>query len=66
MIKKADVIIATPEKWDFISRKWRQRKLVQQVYLYIFDELHMLPSEIGATYEVIASRVRYMKNEIEE
>jgi pre-mRNA-splicing helicase BRR2 len=26
----------------------------------------MLPGEVGATYEVIASRVRYMKNEIEE
>lgn len=32
--------------------------------LYIFDEIHLLP-EGGAVYEVIASRVRYMQNEIE-
>lgn len=64
-MKKADVILATPEKWDFMSRKWRQRKIVQNVYLYIFDEIHLIP-ESSATYEVICSRVRYLQNEIEK
>lgn len=39
LMNKADIIVSTPEKWDFISRKWRQRKIVQKVGLYIFDEL---------------------------
>lgn len=63
-MNKADIIMSTPENWDFISRKWKQRKVVQRVSLYIFDEIHLLP-EGGAVYEVIASRVRYMQNEIE-
>ena len=36
---KADIVLTTPEKWDIISRKWRQRKVVQEVGLYILDEL---------------------------
>ena len=63
LIKSGDVIIATPEKWDFISRKWKQRKIVQKVGLYIFDEIHLL-SESGSVYEIICSRVRYMQNEL--
>ena len=58
-MNKADIIMATPEKWDHLSRKWKQRKVIHKVGLYIFDEMHLLP-EGGATYEVIASRVRYM------
>lgn len=58
-MKKADLILSTPEKWDFISRKWKRRPTVQKVGLYIFDELQMI-SEAGSVYEIIASRTRYM------
>lgn len=33
--------------------------------MYIFDEIHLL-TEAGATYEIIASRARYITNEIEK
>ena len=28
IINKADIIISTTEKWDMVSRKWRQRKAI--------------------------------------
>ncbi len=60
-MNKADIIVSTAERWDMISRKWRQRKVVQRVGLYILDQLQIL----DATYEVIASRIRFMQNEVE-
>ncbi len=28
ILAKADVVVATVEKWDMLSRKWRQRKII--------------------------------------
>ena len=58
-----DVIFATPEQWDNISRKWKQRVTVQSVELFICDDIHLLGSEIGPTMEIIVSRSRYISNQ---
>ena len=41
----ADVIIATPEKWDGISRAWHARSYVQRVALLVLDEIHLLGAD---------------------
>ena len=41
----ADVIIATPEKWDGISRAWASRAYVTKVALLIIDEIHLLGAD---------------------
>ena len=41
------MIIGTPEKWDVLSRRWKQRKNVQNVNLFIIDELHLIGGEEG-------------------
>lgn len=61
IINRADLIVTTAEKWDMISRKWRQRKAVQRVGLYILDQMQIM----DATYEVVASRIRFMQNEVQ-
>ena len=38
-LKRADVIITTPEKWDGITRGWRKREYVQQVGLIIVSDI---------------------------
>lgn len=38
----ADIIIATPEKWDGISRAWQNRGYVRKVALLVIDEIHLL------------------------
>lgn len=65
ILERGDVILATPGQWDVISRRWKQRKNVQTVQLFIADELHMIGGDIGPTYEVIVSRMRYIASQVE-
>lgn len=44
---QGNVIISTPEKWDVLSRRWKQRKNVQNVNLFIVDELHLIGGDEG-------------------
>lgn len=55
---RADVVLATPQIWDMTSRRWKQRKSVQNVGLYIIDELHTVGGEDGPELEIIISRIR--------
>ncbi|GKC50505.1 DExH-box ATP-dependent RNA helicase DExH12-like protein [Tanacetum coccineum] len=41
-LEKSQIIISTPDRWDALSRRWKQRKHVQQVSLFIVDELHLI------------------------
>ena len=59
-LKRADVIITTPEKWDGITRFWSQRSYVQLVSLLIIDEIHLVGADRGPTLEVIVSRLNYI------
>ncbi|CAN6826252.1 unnamed protein product [Brassica oleracea] len=49
LLEKSQIIISTPEKWDALSRRWKQRKYVQQVSLFIVDELHLIGEGQGGT-----------------
>ncbi|XP_048127007.1 DExH-box ATP-dependent RNA helicase DExH12-like [Rhodamnia argentea] len=60
LLEKGQIIISTPEKWDALSRKWKQRKHVQQVSLFIIDELHLIGGQGGPVLEVAVSRMRYI------
>ncbi|KAJ8772568.1 hypothetical protein K2173_027745 [Erythroxylum novogranatense] len=65
LLEKGQIIISTPEKWDALSRRWKQRKYVQQVSLFIVDELHLIGGQGGPILEVIVSRMRYIASQIE-
>ncbi|KAK7461038.1 Pre-mRNA-splicing helicase BRR2 [Stygiomarasmius scandens] len=65
LLEKGDVIVCTPSQWDVISRRWRQRKNVQNIGLLIADEVQQVGGEVGPTYEVIISRTRYVSAQTE-
>ncbi|KAF2310278.1 hypothetical protein GH714_007547 [Hevea brasiliensis] len=65
LLEKGQIIISTPEKWDALSRRWKQRKYVQLVSLFIIDELHLIGGHGGPVLEVIVSRMRYIASQIE-
>ena len=65
LLTTAKVIFSSVRQWDILSRRWRQRKAVQAVSLYIFDELHFLGGEVGPTMEVVISRARYVSSQIQ-
>lgn len=54
--RKADVVLATPEKWDSVTRKG-----YTQISLLLIDEVHILEQETrGATLEAVVSRMKLL------
>lgn len=41
--------MSTPEKWDVLSRRWKQRKNVQTISLFVVDELHLIGGDEGVS-----------------
>ncbi|KAF8792805.1 U5 small nuclear ribonucleoprotein 200 kDa helicase-like [Argiope bruennichi] len=66
LLARGNIIISTPEKWDVLSRRWKQRKNVQNINLFIVDELQLIGGEDGPILEVICSRMRYISSQIEK
>lgn len=65
LLNRAHVVVTTPVNWDIISRRWKQRKQVQSVQLFIVDELHLIGGLDGPVLEIVCSRMRYISSQIE-
>mmetsp|Transcript_34715 Transcript_34715/g.87733 ORF Transcript_34715/g.87733 Transcript_34715/m.87733 type:complete len:2149 (+) Transcript_34715:158-6604(+) len=63
ILEKSNVVISTPVHWDILSRRWKQRKNVQGVALFIVDEMHLVGGEMGPIIEVVTSRMRYIASQ---
>ncbi|CDR95380.1 hypothetical protein BBBOND_0205380 [Babesia bigemina] len=61
-IASSQIIITTPEKWDGISRHWKNRKYVRSVGLLVIDEIHLLGESRGAVLEAIVTRLSFISN----
>lgn len=57
-IEEANVVLATADHWDRLSRRWKQRRRVSEISLFIADELHLLGADSGPALEVVGSRMR--------
>ncbi|XP_014233112.1 putative U5 small nuclear ribonucleoprotein 200 kDa helicase [Trichogramma pretiosum] len=66
LLNKGQIIITTAEKWDVLSRRWKQRKNVQNIQLFIVDELQLIGGEEGPVLEVVCSRARYISAQLEK
>ncbi|ORY60157.1 Sec63 Brl domain-containing protein [Pseudomassariella vexata] len=65
LLEKGDLILATPTQWDVLSRQWQRRKNISTVELFIADELHLLGGQSGYIYEIIVSRMHYIRTQVE-
>ncbi|EKG13359.1 Helicase [Macrophomina phaseolina MS6] len=64
-VQTADLIITTPEKWDSMTRRWRDHeRLVQMVKLFLIDEVHILKEDRGATLEAVVSRMKTVGTDV--
>lgn len=52
LLEKGNIICATPENWDMLSRRWKVRKNVQNTALFIIDEMHLIGGAKGPVMEV--------------
>jgi pre-mRNA-splicing helicase BRR2 len=66
LLDASDMVLATPQQWDSLSRRWKQRSAVQKVSLFIVESLQQLGSGTasGVALEVIVSRMRYMSKQL--
>ncbi|KAK6627517.1 hypothetical protein RUM44_009995 [Polyplax serrata] len=55
-----NIVITTPEKWDSLTRRWRDNAgLVQLVKLFMIDEVHLLSdSQRGPVLEAVVGRMK--------
>lgn len=49
-----------------LSRRWKLRKAVQDVSLFIVEDMHLVGGNKGPTLEVVTSRMRYMSSQLEK
>ncbi|KAF5314376.1 hypothetical protein D9619_011892 [Psilocybe cf. subviscida] len=62
----ADLRLLEKGDWHAISRRWHQRKSVQNLGLLIVDEAQLVGGEVGPTYEVVSSGNRYVERQTAE
>ncbi|XP_065335350.1 probable ATP-dependent DNA helicase HFM1 isoform X2 [Cloeon dipterum] len=66
-LRKHQIILTTPEKWDSMTRRWKDnRGLVQHVRLILIDEVHLLNEERrGPILEAVVSRMKTVQLSLE-
>lgn len=59
-LKGCQIIVTTPEKWDSLTRRWRDARFdVESIRLFLIDEVHLLNEETrGPILETIVSRMK--------
>lgn len=63
LVAMASIIITTPEKWDSITRMWKNHVfLLGSIDLLLLDEIHHLGEERGATLEALVVRMRMLSS----
>lgn len=65
LLDAGNLIITTAVQWDMLSRRWKQRKNIQNIALYIVDEMHLLGGTEGPTLEIVVSRARYVASQLD-
>ena len=65
-LARRGVVVSTVERWDVLSRRWKQRKDVQSVRLFIIDDIHLIGGEKGPAVEIVCSRMRYLSTQLEK
>jgi len=60
----ANIILSTPERWDVITRKWKDYPhVISSISLFLIDEIHLLNEEQrGATLEAIIARMKLLSH----
>lgn len=66
LLEASDLVLATPQQWDALSRRWKQRAAVQKVSLFVVESLQSIGSGTasGVALEVVLSRMRYMARQL--
>lgn len=63
-IQEAHIIVSTPEKWDSLTRRWKENlNTLQLIKLLLLDEVHLLgDSSRGCCLETVICRMKMVQN----
>ncbi|XP_068633518.1 probable ATP-dependent DNA helicase HFM1 [Battus philenor] len=66
-LKPYRIIITTPEKWDMLTRRWRDnRGMVEMIKLFLIDEVHILnDASRGPVLEAVVSRMKTIQSSVQ-
>ena len=61
-LNNSNIILTTPEKFDMLSRKWKENfNFLSNISLILIDEIHLLNEENrGGTIEAIVARLKLL------
>lgn len=66
VLAESHLVLATPQQFDVISRRWKQRRNIQAIELFIADDVQTLGNGAeGCVYETIISRMRFMSTQLD-
>lgn len=66
IMAQSHLVLCTPEQFDTVSRRWRQRKAIQSLDVVIADELQLVANGApGVIYETVLARLRFMSAHLE-
>lgn len=65
-IEPFNIIVATPEKWDLLTREWTKfKQIVQSIRLFCIDDIDLIDDVTrGPTLETIIMRSKYFQTDI--
>jgi hypothetical protein len=63
-IQDAHIIVSTPEKWDSLTRRWKENlNILQLIKLLLLDEVHLLGDlGRGCCLETVICRMKMVQN----
>ncbi|CAK1556399.1 unnamed protein product [Leptosia nina] len=63
-LKPYRIIITTPEKWDMLTRRWKDHSsMVEVIKLFLIDEVHILNDNTrGPVLEAVVSRMKAIES----
>ncbi|SOV21187.1 pre-mRNA-splicing helicase BRR2, putative [Plasmodium sp. DRC-Itaito] len=64
LLQTHHIILSNPSNYDNISKKWRRKKILQNVSFYIFDHMELLDTTQGGIMEIVISRIRYITTQL--
>lgn len=66
IIAENHLTLATPEQFNILSRRWRQRKNIQRIDLTVFDDVQEVGNGLeGTIYETVISRMMFILTNLE-
>lgn len=65
LLDSKHLILSSVDNFYAISKRWKQRKSIQNIGLYILDDLHMICDK-NSVYEVLVSRCRLSTSLLEQ